>query len=131
MAFRSVPRPSSPPGAKAYTECPSLARYYRSDLSKPQPCGQNFREDEIDRPNLSRGPEHTHRVQEPKTDGFQNTAGFVTQQYTRGTHRHHERQVPTTPLNVGASVKGQVISKDPPPGQTWIDRKRAQRRTRT
>jgi hypothetical protein len=26
MAFRSVPRPSSPPGAKASTECPSLAR---------------------------------------------------------------------------------------------------------
>ena len=25
MAFRSVPRPSSPPGAKASTECPSLA----------------------------------------------------------------------------------------------------------
>jgi hypothetical protein len=26
VAFRSVPRPSSPPGAKASTECPSLAR---------------------------------------------------------------------------------------------------------
>ena len=26
MAFRSVPRPSSPPGAKASTECPSFAR---------------------------------------------------------------------------------------------------------
>ena len=26
MAFRSVPRPSSPPGAKASTECPSHAR---------------------------------------------------------------------------------------------------------
>ena len=26
MAYRSVPRPSSPPGAKASTECPSLAR---------------------------------------------------------------------------------------------------------
>src|SRR4051794_35750702 len=27
MAFRSVPRPSSPPGAKASTECPSHTRY--------------------------------------------------------------------------------------------------------
>ena len=27
MAFRSVPRPSSPPGAKASTECPSYAPY--------------------------------------------------------------------------------------------------------
>jgi hypothetical protein len=30
MAFRSVPRPSSPPGAKASTECPSYTRYARS-----------------------------------------------------------------------------------------------------
>src|SRR3954447_10858109 len=30
MAFRSVPRPSSPPGAKASTECPSLAREHSS-----------------------------------------------------------------------------------------------------
>ena len=28
MAFRSVPRPSSPPGAKASTECPSYAREF-------------------------------------------------------------------------------------------------------
>ena len=27
VAFRSVPRPSSPPGAKASTECPSYTRY--------------------------------------------------------------------------------------------------------
>src|ERR1700742_1285108 len=27
VAFRSVPRPSSPPGAKASTECPSLVQY--------------------------------------------------------------------------------------------------------
>ena len=29
VAFRSVPRPSSPPGAKASTECPSYTRYLR------------------------------------------------------------------------------------------------------
>ena len=28
VAFRSVPRPSSPPGAKASTECPSYTRYF-------------------------------------------------------------------------------------------------------
>ena len=32
MAFRSVPRPSSPPGAKASTECPYRARYSRNQL---------------------------------------------------------------------------------------------------
>ena len=36
MAFRSVPRPSSPPGAKASTECPSYARDHRtSPEAKP------------------------------------------------------------------------------------------------
>jgi hypothetical protein len=32
VAFRSVPRPSSPPGAKASTECPSLARDMPPDI---------------------------------------------------------------------------------------------------
>ena len=32
MAFRSVPRHSSPPGAKASTECPYRARYSRNQL---------------------------------------------------------------------------------------------------
>ena len=37
MAFRSVPRPSSPPGAKASTECPSRAHTaeFTGQASKP------------------------------------------------------------------------------------------------
>ena len=35
MAFRSVPRPSSPPGAKASTECPSYTRYPGHSLERP------------------------------------------------------------------------------------------------
>jgi hypothetical protein len=49
MAFRSVPRPSSPPGAKASTECPSLAREHSSpgNVSKdtrpgPPPCTETI-----------------------------------------------------------------------------------------
>ena len=45
VAFRSVPRPSSPPGAKASTECPSHAREHRTSLAE----GSN------------------HHVQEPST----------------------------------------------------------------
>eukprot|EP01012_Entosiphon_sulcatum_P049954 TRINITY_DN686_c0_g1_i3.p1 TRINITY_DN686_c0_g1~~TRINITY_DN686_c0_g1_i3.p1 ORF type:complete len:121 (-),score=2.92 TRINITY_DN686_c0_g1_i3:416-778(-) len=45
VAFRSVPRPSSPPGAKASTECPSHAREHRTFISE--------------------GP--NHHVQEPST----------------------------------------------------------------
>ena len=33
MAFRSVPRPSSPPGAKASTECPSVVQSKRQHIS--------------------------------------------------------------------------------------------------
>src|ERR1700684_1036864 len=35
VAFRSVPRPSSPPGAKASTECPSYTRYPGLGLLSP------------------------------------------------------------------------------------------------
>ena len=40
MAFRSVPRPSSPPGAKASTECPSRAHPPHMHRNQPQlaPC---------------------------------------------------------------------------------------------
>ena len=37
VAFRSVPRPSSPPGAKASTECPSLARDHDPPASIRRP----------------------------------------------------------------------------------------------
>ena len=37
MAFRSVPRPSSPPGAKASTERPSHAHVSRCKLRSPDP----------------------------------------------------------------------------------------------
>ncbi len=37
VAFRSVPRPSSPPGAKASTECPSYTRYLRRRSEEPRP----------------------------------------------------------------------------------------------
>jgi hypothetical protein len=36
VAFRSVPRPSSPPGAKASTECPCFARASAMHRSKPR-----------------------------------------------------------------------------------------------
>src|ERR1700722_14986774 len=37
VAFRSVPRPSSPPGAKASTECPSHAPVQRAAVSDHDP----------------------------------------------------------------------------------------------
>jgi hypothetical protein len=42
MAFRSVPRPSSPPGTKASTECPSLARDRRAPYGAHPPCTETI-----------------------------------------------------------------------------------------
>src|SRR5271157_3284724 len=38
MAFRSVPRPSSPPGAKASTECPYRALDHATNLIETSSC---------------------------------------------------------------------------------------------
>ena len=42
VAFRSVPRPSSPPGAKASTECPSLARDHSASSDAHPPCTETI-----------------------------------------------------------------------------------------
>src|SRR5215475_3160461 len=42
VAFRSVPRPSSPPGAKASTECPSLARDRCAPYGTHPPCTETI-----------------------------------------------------------------------------------------
>jgi hypothetical protein len=43
VAFRSVPRPSSPPGAKASTECPSHTRYPGADRQvRTSPCTETI-----------------------------------------------------------------------------------------
>ncbi len=43
VAFRSVPRPSSPPGAKASTECPSYTRYPGSGCyARASPCTETI-----------------------------------------------------------------------------------------
>ncbi len=81
VAFRSVPRPSSPPGAKASTECP----YYAQSRTEP--------------PRES-GP--SHHAQEPSTTGTATHAGPRHSACTCGAHRHHDRQASTTPLNVVA-----------------------------
>ena len=83
MAFRSVPRPSSPPGAKASTECPYRAR------------------------------DQTHHAQEPSTPlNAQVECPAHDRPHSLSTHtcgrpRHHERERTTTPLNTFASSRWQ------------------------
>ena len=73
MAFRSVPRPSSPPGAKASTECPYFARYLRPNSSKG--IQSPSRPSEENRPDPPRtGAIHT-QIQESEPSS--NATGFV------------------------------------------------------
>jgi len=58
MAFRSVPRPSSPPGAKASTECPCYTRY-------PPPGSHPGTLS----PGLTRGPPCTETILRPSCQG--------------------------------------------------------------
>ena len=104
MAFRSVPRPSSPPGAKASTECPSHAR---------DPAAWPRRVT----PHTAKPP--THHAQEPATPGChhpnappRHTAGTNSAHTRNRTRPPHPRVTPMvgqpatvpTPLNVNAPV---------------------------
>ena len=116
VAFRSVPRPSSPPSAKASTECPYHARYTHSPIPKDQT--------------------KSHPVQEPSTRYPQtNTASPAeTENTNRQSNSSHKcthtkqalllsithvgptglinRSITTTPLNVDAASTSQNVRKD-------------------
>ncbi len=70
MAFRSVPRPSSPPGAKASTECPSHTPYKRqSSVTKPgnrtttPSCHCARLTPNANSASLTNAPDHCHRTE--------------------------------------------------------------------
>ena len=70
MAFRSVPRPSSPPGAKASTECPSRAQSPHMHRNHPQP-GQPHARDDHAQPNLHTA--HLTTTRNPRRMGHKPT----------------------------------------------------------
>jgi hypothetical protein len=81
VAFRSVPRPSSPPGAKASTECPYLARSLTMHGNHPQI-------------RLSPDPRGSAQRQ---TQSTQHTTSLHTPLNTRRTHEgRHEPIRPAT-----------------------------------
>ena len=91
MAFRSVPRPSSPPGAKASTECPSYARSQDQETTSSPPSPHHAQE---------QAPE-PGRHKRPPTGQNQSRASRT--QHTHIIHcdpsGHHTRRA-TAPLNV-------------------------------
>ena len=101
VAFRSVPRPSSPPGAKASTECPSLAQ----DLSPgtcpgDPPCTETILRNQLSvfSRQLSETAGTKHRHLKPRTILYWIIL-LSTQQ---------------TPLNTSATVAGGPVPKDRP-----------------
>ena len=86
MAFRSVPRPSSPPGAKASTECPSYARDHRTSPRRTKP---------------------GHHVQEPSSEPAISLSAISSQKIapahssTRSAHnRFHPKMEPNAPERI-------------------------------
>ena len=84
VAFRSVPRLSSPPGAKASTECPYRAREHKWQSIRPAICLTHHAQEPSTPINAWR--KHTHVIVNP-----------LYSAHTRGTHsasrpiRHHKR----------------------------------------
>ena len=128
VASRSVPRPSSPPGAKASTECPSRAQ----DPSAPAqqgslPPGQNLK------PTMHRSQPHPeHPLTEPPQ--LRRPATWQTQPsaHTRDHAGHHNRHNPNVPERIRHGRRQpQTPSRRPAlTGQT-IRPRHVQRRTRT
>ena len=154
MAFRSVPRPSSPPGAKASTECPSLAREHRPTTARghttmhrnhphPPPCmtrspptaaaspGRNGNPDTSDRrtPQLAhnRPTGHPKRQTPPRRLRQISTPALATR--TPGAARNSAHIPGQTSRPTAAGKPRQTPQLRPPhPAQSHS---RAQRRTRT
>ena len=138
MAFRSVPRPSSPPGAKASTECPSHTQsqtpVIRRQTSQQPPV------------NLRRKTSVTRR-QPPIERGLTRASSSSTQ--LLNTHapdhsRHTRRDDPWIPSQASTIPSGQTVTQqceEQSPDQTsqpaYADKTsnrvvlRAQERTRT
>ena len=85
VAFRSVPRPSSPPGAKASTECPSLRSrsHHPESIRRLPPCTETILSDQRSIP-----------VTAPQRTRIPRIAD-----HSRSAHNQSHPIVNTTPLN--------------------------------
>jgi hypothetical protein len=134
VAFRSVPRPSSPPGAKASTECPSLARDLETHLAmRPSPCTETILSHQHPMPSDQKNPRYRKiaRINHHKTPG--------ANAKNRSAMDHSSLSTQHSPLNTRPRQRD---ANPPPSSLTRPPRKtptirsdllpqRAQRRTRT
>ena len=98
VAFRSVPRPSSPPGAKASTECPYFARDHQVFLSKdPPPCTETIHG--LFFPGLVTSAGHEPRIDPINCLRPHGRPSFSTQQIPSNQTTQSDRSPRTVPFN--------------------------------
>ena len=119
MAFRSVPRPSSPPGAKASTECPSHTRYM--SISSRQ---QTHHAQKPSSDCRTGWPSRSH-VATPKDRSGRNQSSHITGSHparrppvARATDKPPTRQDRSHVSELSPPTAGALIPKDSSPGQT-------------
>ncbi len=102
VAFRSVPRPSSPPGAKASTECPSYTRYpghppkgRRLTMHRNHP---QFQSSVFSRQVSERKPEPCHSTPVP-------AQGQPWKYFTPHTLRHPQTTRPRTACTIHRTIR--------------------------
>ena len=132
VAFRSVPRPSSPPGAKASTECPSYTRYprYNAEASHP-PCTETILRSCLGAASpiirttvvvpITLATPLNHPLGQPwkyllRTQ--QDCLECLATHRSRGQRTNHPTQSFTTPLNPRRPTIGALVLADSFPGQT-------------
>jgi hypothetical protein len=130
MTFRSVPRPSSPPGAKASTECPS---HTQNHLRSRRTEDITHHAQEPSTPPINPDPPHSRgSIDVPRCFEPAHAGQFTQHIHASSCSHHGERCACKTPLNTCAIE--QRGSHNPLrvalTGQTCC-RRRAQRRTRT
>jgi hypothetical protein len=102
MAFRSVPRPSSPPGAKASTECPSYARDQGHGVAKLP---------HRDLPNP-----HPHHAQKPSSGDSRQLPVLSRQTLSLETEHRALMAAPDDPCWISSFTPHTTGSHSSPPG---------------
>ena len=112
-AFRSVPRPSSPPGAKASTECPSHARYHTPSRTPTDH-------------TMHRNHPQPHAMlishQTPAPADHPPARGQVIAPGTMSRHSHTQQLITSSPSEPHRTPSASPsLPLDSDPGQTYAD----------
>ena len=119
MAFRSVPRPSSPPGAKASTECPSHTRYNVHRLADEHTMHRNHPQTALGIGPLEATPKPRRSFrQEPFFAHNRIPSGHRSTHCSRNGQNRQPDKIVHNASELSPPTAGALIPKDSSPGQT-------------